>query len=200
MKTLLVLALSLLAFAAPARAQYNRPDAGWLVFSAGSIKRPMNFTFFYRKIGEESGLLGNTGGTIENSQSGLFAGDPDYAGREKGRVTVRRMEPGNYEIYRFSFLGTLTVDGAPWPATREFSLPFTITPGRATYIGDFARAPSLGTPLGKRLGASGFFVISDKHDRDIAIARKHEPALPPVTVSVPDVSTLGPELQAQEPQ
>ena len=40
------------------------------------------------------------------------------------------------------------------------------------YIGRFARAPSLGTPLEGELGAAGFFVISDQAATDLEIARR----------------------------
>jgi len=86
-------------------------------------------------------------------------------------------------------------------SARPFSIPFTIRPGEATYIGNFARAPSLGTSLGPVLGAAGFFVISDKSERDLAIARQRRPGLPPVTVTVTNVSTWGHAmLRVDEPQ
>ena len=58
----------------------------------------------------------------------------------------------------------------------------------------------LGTPLASRLGATGYFVVSDRHERDLAIARKKQPDLPPATVTVTDVSQFGwPFLFASDP-
>jgi hypothetical protein len=49
------------------------------------------------------------------------------------------------------------------------------------------------------LGAQGYFVIADKSDRDLAIARQRRPELPAATVAVTDVSAWGhPMLRADE--
>jgi hypothetical protein len=117
--------------------------------------------------------------------------DLDYQGREAGRVITRELPPGAYEIHDFGFRGTLIVAGVEWSSASPFSIPFTIKPGEATYLGNIARAPSLGTPLERELGAVGYFVISDQSERDLPLARAKTPTLPPVRMDVPDVTALG---------
>lgn len=179
-------------------AEYKGADAGYLVYSMGSLKIPINSTFYYRRIGSRS----KDRGVMEYNAVGFFTDKPDYEGHETGKVTVRRLEPGNYEVYQLGFAGTLigTATTYTWSSKTEFSMPFNIKPGGATYIGNFVRAPSLGTSLEPALGAKGFFVISDKHDRDLPIAQKSHPELPAVEVSVTDVSSWGyPVLLTKEP-
>ena len=184
---------------------YRGADAGTLIFSTGSVF-PMNFTFYYRKVGQGTNPDSTYGaGRIDCACVAFWRAqmsDPDYVGPpETGKVMIHHLPPGDYEVYTFGFSGTLIVAGVSWSPDKVFSLPFTIKPGQATYIGNFVRGPSLGTKLEPTLGAAGFFMISDKHERDIEIARKHDPNLPPVTVSVTDVSNLGyPMIFASDPR
>jgi hypothetical protein len=118
--------------------------------------------------------------------------DPDFnTGYETGKVQIQHLRPGKYEVYSFEFTGSSIGEWITWHPKKPFSIPFTINPGETTYIGNFARAPSLGTQKASELGAAGFFVVSDKHQRDIEIARRKRPDLTPVTVSVTDVSEFG---------
>ena len=183
---------------------YYGPDGGLLVYSAGSITGPMNFAFRYRRVSDAAGAATlDWGGTIGCGCVGLIraqAGGSDYSGRETGKVHIRRLPPGDYEVFNFGFGGSIGASVVTTSSARPFSIPFTIRSGEAVYIGNFARAPSLGTPLRPTLGARGFFVISNKSERDLAIARQRRPDLPNVTIAVTDVSAWGhPMLRVDEP-
>jgi hypothetical protein len=206
-----LIALALIAAVLPlessraADPQYPGEDAGVLIYSVGTLHIPMNFAFRYRRVASPSGgAASDWRGSIECRCVGFFRArrsNVDYDGPERGYVIVRRLPPGDYEVHDFGFSGSMGRAEVNWSSSRRFAIPFTIRTGEATYIGNFARAPSLGTPLQRTLGAAGFFVISDRSDRDIAIARQREPGLPPVRSSVFDVTTLGhPALLAHEPQ
>jgi hypothetical protein len=190
---LAVMAL-LLAVPGPATADTPEPP-GVLVYSVGSIDIAMNFAMEFRRIARPSGEpVRDNRSTMVCRCVGFFSPRPrdlDYQGREAGRVISRELPPGQYEIFDFGFSGTLIVAGVEWSSASPFSIPFTIRPGEATYIGNFARAPSLGTPLEGQLGAVGYFVVSDQSERDLPIARTKAADLPPVRVEVPDVSALG---------
>lgn len=174
---------------------YNGPDAGTLVFSVSTLKISMDFAFSYKRAEDppEKSLL--DADQIRCKCAGFWHAampDPDFnTGYETGKVRIQHLRPGKYEVYSFEFIGSSIGDWIIWHPKKPFSIPFTIKPGETTYIGNFARAPSLGTPKAAELGAAGFFVVSDKHQRDIEIARTKRPDLPPVTVSVTDVSEFG---------
>jgi hypothetical protein len=183
-----------LAFTNVASAQEDNA-AGSLIYSVGSVDIAMNFEFGFQRTATASGepVTDNRSAMVCRCV-GFFRPRPnnlDYYGREAGRVFILSLPPGRYEIYDFGFSGTLIVAGVEWSSATPFSIPFTINAGEATYIGNFARAPSLGTRLEPQLGAVGYFVVSDQSERDLAIARARDPALPAVRVEVVDVSNLG---------
>ncbi len=203
-KYLVCAAIVLLALAGcvsnPVERSYKGPDAGALVFSAESIGEPIQlvrFQFFYRKVVDSSGR----GGGISNSSGTLDGPDTDFIGHETGQVTVRYLEPGNYDVYAYKIYGAITGATVTWDSERQFSIPFSVSQGKTTYIGDFAgieltRDDVLGLPY----TSGAILVVSDKHDRDLAFAQKHDPGLFPVTIAVSDVSRLGdPCLRSREP-
>lgn len=187
--------VALFALSGVARAQVGGEAPGMLVYSVGSVDIAMSFRFEYRRTATSSGeaVTDNRGAMICDCV-GFFNPRPnnlDYRGREAGRVFVRTLPPGRYEIYDFGFRGTIVVANVEWSSATPLAVPFTINPGQTTYIGNFARAPSLGSRLEPELGAVGYFVVSDQSERDLPIARVKEPALLPVHIEVTDVSGLG---------
>lgn len=190
----LAVAAILLAITAPAQAaDYEGPDGGYLVWSAGSLAIPMNFTFHYRGLASAPGARRPWTGTIGCGCVGTWGPrrDFDYTGVENGKVRIERLPPGDYEIHDFGFGGFLAGTVTSYSSGRPFVIPFTIRPGQTTYIGGFARAVSLGTALEPTLGATGYFVISDQSARDLPIALARRPDLPAAMVSVADVSAFG---------
>lgn len=203
-ETILVILFVILPLGSTARAETPPADRGTLIYSVGTIEIPMNFSFSYRRIALNSGeAVRDSGGTIGCGCVGIFRArrsDVDYEGRERGKVYILSLPPGEYEIFDFGFGGTIGTLAIASSSARRFSLRFRIGSGEATYIGNFARAPSMGTPLRARFGAAGYFVISNKSERDIPIARRREPALSEVRIEVPDASATGqPMLFARDP-
>lgn len=201
-----VLAVLLLGWWQPSVAKAaddKAADAGLLIYSVGNIAIPMNFTFSYRRIASPSGQrTQDNRGSIKCKCVGFFSArvKTDYDGPEFGNVVVRSLPVGQYEINDFGFGGSTGAASVSWSSSNKFSLPFRIEPGRATYIGNFARGVTRGS-YDPRFGAAGFFVISDKALRDLAIARTRQPQLPPVTVQVADVAKLQhPMILAEAPR
>lgn len=207
-RSLLLLAFVLLAGRAAAsdrvHENYKGADAGVLIYAAGSIGPESNFKFFYRKVGAPSGYRGFGGdGSIYYDTRSLFISRPaDFTGHEDGQVVTTRLEPGSYEVYTYKIVAGAYGGEIDWgPAHGDFSIPFTIETGKATYIGDFAGIRLSGEgAFGSKTVEGGLIIVTDKHERDIPIAQKQMPNLPPVTVSVMDVSKLGePALLSKEP-
>ena len=194
----LCLALFLLP-ASPAQGRdkdYAGTDGGWLVYAVGTVKIGMHFAFSYRPVaGADGSPVQGWSGKIEPRLGGaiyLKIKKPDFSGEETGHVVVRRLPPGRYQVDKFSFGGSnLAGTAYNWRSAVPFALPFEIRPGEATYIGSFMRAPSLGTPLQPMLGAAGFFVVTDRGERDLPIARTKLPPETPIRSEVEDVSKFG---------
>jgi hypothetical protein len=165
---------------------YHGKDAGALVFAVGTLDQGPEVDFFFRKVGHESPLshwLPVFDGVI-SYKPGTFFHTPDFTGHEEGDVKIDYLKPGDYEIFGYR-------DPMNGVRPSDTSIPFTIRAGQTTYIGDFAglTITRLGFLDGPVDGVA--FVISDKHERDLAIAGKKDPQLPPATLAVPDTSKLG---------
>lgn len=205
MQRVFTLALSfvaaLLAAVGPAVArdrfpEYRGDDGGFLIYAVGTIAIGMRFDFPYRRVALPNGEpVQDWTGTIAPAVGGawvLKVKNPDFIGRETGHVVVRRLPPGQYLIDQFGFSGGGVGMGViDWSSAVPFAIRFTIKPGEATYIGSFMRAPSLGTPLEAQVNAAGYFLIADRNERDVPVARAKVPGLAQITIAVTDVTQFG---------
>jgi len=91
--------------------EYRGPDAGLVVYSVGTINIAMNFTFKYKRVRLASGeAVSDQRGTIECKCVGFVRAtmaNADFSGHETGKVVVRSLPPGHYEIYDFGFAGSM---------------------------------------------------------------------------------------------
>lgn len=172
--------LLMLCNAAAEAREYRGSDAGTLVVSLGILHgNKGDYTLMYKAAD------GSSDSEFSYIPTSILEARDDYQndGGETGQVQLRHLKPGNYLFFSFKAVDAL-VEVTP---RSDFSVPFTIKSGETTYVGDFAGVmPFLGSKP-----AGVYFVLSDKHDRDLAIARKKEPGLMPVTIAVPDAAALG---------
>lgn len=210
MFTARIVLFSLLLFGSPAIGakkanEYDGKDAGCLIYSVGTIKIGMHFTFPYRRVTTLDGSAVNDWkGEIKPKVGGAFylkVKNPDFTGDESGHVVVRCLPPGTYEVGDFEFYGSLPgVATYEWSPTHTTAFRFHLRSGQATYIGSFMRAPSLGTPLQPILGAAGFFVVADRNQRDLPIAKGRLRADMEITSEITDVTIFNhPALRVSEP-
>lgn len=197
--SLLGLAAVISAPAAAKDKEYEGPEGGYLVYSVGAIEGAgLGFLFYYRPTAVTGKPDRRWKGEIEPRLGGaihLKVKNPEFTGSEVGEVVVRRLPPGSYEVHNFYFGGSnLAGTTYDWSSAVPFSLPFTIRPGEATYIGTFMRGQSAGTPLQPVLGFAGFFLLADRSDRDVPIARAKLPSGTKFVVEVTDVSAFGNEM------
>ena len=115
---------------------------------------------------------------------------------ESGAVVVKVLPPGDYAIVNYSKFYNNGAVEKTWEARRDFSLPFTIRPGRSVYIGNF-KAISLteknvfGLPLPV---AEVVLAVADRSTRDLPIAEAKDPATGQIDVSISDVEKAGDRL------
>jgi hypothetical protein len=74
----------------------------------------------------------------------------------------------------------------------EFSIPFTIKPGKTVYLGEFRAMDITGQNLfGIPLAAGAKFQIFDRSTRDLAIAKRKDPAISAAEIRIPDPAKIG---------
>jgi hypothetical protein len=174
---------------------YSGDDAGFMVIAMGSgtsvESRAISYTLNFRR--KESSEVGTISFTPHRPALPFLGTKRDFdEPNETGFVDVRKLAPGEYEIYGISaaMYGTLQWR---WQPKDEFSIPFTISPGVATYLGDFRgvgtserSAWSLGAPL----PTGAYFVVSNRADRDVPIARRKAPTFDQVNPAVPTEAVI----------
>jgi hypothetical protein len=112
--------------------------------------------------------------------------------KEEGMVDVRRLPPGDYEIFNFQVHRNAGYLQTWWGSKQDFSIPFSIIAGRATYVGELMAVGLKGEKgfLGARSPLGAYFVLTDKSDRDVPIAKQKEPGIGEVVSAVIDPAAL----------
>jgi len=185
---------ALVANSGPLAGGYQGADAGYLIVTLAAAQgtRYRSYSFYFRR--RDGGGKGSIwwGQDDASDRRPLDIDD----GAEQALIDIRRLPPGDYEIYNFDIVLNPPSMWQPWFAARDFAIPFTIAPGRATYIGEL-KAVALTTPgpFGNTLANGAYFVLSDKSARDLAIARRKEPGLPAaIADEASDARAIGHEL------
>jgi len=123
----------------------------------------------------------------------------DFVGPdEAGMVIVRPLAPGDWGVCSYFVSSVLGMDFTPsgsqfdqLVSPKNFFIPFNISAGRATYIGDFLAVPTTVKNLfGMGVQGGPRWIVTDKSTRDVPVAQQKNPNLGPVDVSVFDVDRL----------
>jgi hypothetical protein len=96
----------------------------------------------------------------------------DFAeGNSRGSVFFAQLAPAEYEIFNFHLVHDMGPLGRTIFRSRaEFSVPFSITEGRATYLGQILTVVERGKNIfGMTMPAGGYFVVSDQMERDLRL-------------------------------
>jgi len=119
---------------------------------------------------------------------------------EAANIFVWPLAPGNYEIYDFDVLYSVGNGWSTFSSKVEFSVPFTIEPGRTIYLGEFRAMDLNGRNIfGLPVPAGVKFQIFDKSARDLALAKARESAITEFKISLPDPSKIGSPLFERTP-
>jgi tetratricopeptide (TPR) repeat protein len=169
---------------------YAGADAGYVVLSISVNDSGVGFRQLY--LDAE-----NANGTVRTAfqlspDTGLFSHKNDFVdGKIMGSVIVRALRPGNYELTRF-LEGTGDNCGYSSVMAAYFHLPFTVTPGKVTYLGNFRYEPFLwANTFGAICTTGGYFVVTDQSARDVALAKVKQAALPTdLQTKLPDFAAL----------
>jgi len=174
----------------PLSGKYSGSDAGYLVMTLAA-RSDTSYTAYDMAFRTKDG---SARGSVWWGQTNMFDRrklDIDD-GQEKAIVDVRRLPPGDYEIVNFDVDLVGGVARSTWRSKKDFSIPFTIAPGRATYVGEFLAVRINGKNFfGMTVPNGAYFVLADKAEREIALAKQKEPGIAEVTSAVGDPKIIG---------
>lgn len=176
---------------------YAGPDAGKVVLGMGAAAGTSysSYSLFFRKRvvsanGEKAAVAKFS--YLQNSI--FFKQAPDYQSPlEAGVILVHSLPPGDYEIFNFD----IHYDGGAiqknFGSRVDFSIPFSVKPGKATYLGNYQANKLTGKNfLGITLPLGAFFVVTDRLNLEFSIAEtKTKAQLPAGLHSTPKPSQIG---------
>jgi hypothetical protein len=182
----------------------SAPSDGYLIISLGSLN-PGIVERLYLRLRETSSR--KTHDVLFTPQSRGNDQLHDFSnGKISASVYVLRLPPGQYEFYSFASksqvlssagLGQkdsgLTPSIASLGPKQEFSVPFAIERGKATYVAQFMHNVfyARGTNPLRNPGFS-YFVVSNQQGRDVDTARKRGDISRdvPVISAIPDLMAI----------
>jgi hypothetical protein len=137
-----------------------------------------SWSLLFRSVNGETKYSNVMKGKMDKSQP---FGKYDFDFKEKkdsGNIFAYLVPAGDYEIY-----GTEITQSNGFTHTRwkdnKFSLKIHAEPGKIIYIGEYAIQPVYNgrNMMGVPLVGSGFWLIDDKSDRDLALLKNKYPNL-----------------------
>jgi hypothetical protein len=165
---------------------YDGADAGYLVASLAMAPDAMydNVEFDFRsRDGQVDERL------FWVNDAALLSPAADFREADaKGAIATVRLKPGQYEFYSFG----VKRGNRGYTPRIAYSISFTVESGKVTYVGQFLMR---GVPerSGSLLGETvieglPYFVVSNRQERDMALAKDKVPELDafPVVTSIPD--------------
>lgn len=203
--------------------EYKGADAGYLVASIGEENGTdyMEYALQVRRKGASTPYE-------QTSIAYPFAFTRSYKDNEgKGAVNIKRFSPGEYEVFALyvtennsapqvklmpnqEFSVPLKVSNFELMtkmltsySAMEFSIPITIKPGKATYIGNY-QAVTFATyrnALGLQRSTGGaYFILQDKRERDVALAKELDSSITDIEFMLPTINSIGtPYIRSNKP-
>lgn len=167
---------------------YEGPNAGYAVTSiavrSSALFDTVGLHFRRRGSGDDRGRLWFSNDTLTVGPKADF----DTA-HNRGFVGSLRLAPGEYEIYNVE-----ARYGNNWFSIKQdFSIPFTVSPGAITYVGEYTfDAVSGKNVFGSTVPAGPVISIGDQQARDVAVLKVRLPETAGMSVqrSVPDPKAL----------
>lgn len=191
MKFFTALLLTQLALLLPALAAGREAATGKIIWSVATNKDADIFEMFAFQFRSRDGKHSDY---ASYSHDSLLSPGSDFAGEdEKGGVQILTLPAGEWEMYQCAMTGrSSALDSTSFYPSKEFSVPITVIPGGTVYIGSYRAVWITGKDaFGGATTTGGYFAVSDQGGRDIAIAKKKDPAIGDVEARIPDYGALG---------
>jgi len=167
--SLLVAVLAAIGLSPAASAQGG--GKGWIVLSV-SQERQMTTAFVVLRAFDDPENKKEVGFTLS-----LFTSDQhQWSDNSAGVVRAIELPAGAWRVASFRLESSIT--NRRWSPRQEFSIPFTVSPGEVTYLGEFLATGTYGKPLlGLRAVEKPYFLVSDQRARDVPIAARETPEI-----------------------
>lgn len=158
----------------------------WSVTTDAKINAFEQFAFFFKSRDGKHRDYASYSHDSFLSKGSDFIGDS-----EKGGVEILTVPAGDWEMISYNMSGLSGLGSATFFPKEDYSIPITVKPGRAVYIGSYRAAWANGQNIfGMGIRVGGYFVVSDGSERDITIAKKKGPLITDVDVQIPDFASL----------
>jgi hypothetical protein len=120
----------------------------------------------------------------------IFSSDRDFDDQtENGIVKILSLAAGEWGIVSYSAYAGVT----QYMPRDDIFVPFTVSSGQTIYVGDYELVTRVGKNwLGMKLEYDPRFIVTDKSQRDVAIAKRKDPNVGDVVVAVPDIAPNSP--------
>lgn len=157
---------------------YSGPDAGQVALGIGAAQGTtyQSYTLLFRRT-DGSGKVGR----FTYFQDNIFSSQKrDYdTPTESGVVLLSSLPAGRYEIYDFDVFMNGGRYRQNFRSRAEFSIPFVVQPGKAVYLGNYQANGVRGRNIvGIPITAGAFFVVEDRLQQDVQLARARTNPIP----------------------
>ena len=175
---------------------YSGPDAGQVAIGIGAAHgaQYQSYTLLFRRTdGSGAGKVGR----LTYFQDNIFSSQKrDYdTPTESGVVLLSSLPAGTYEIFDFDIFMNGGMYRQNFKSKVGFSIPFIVRPGRAVYLGNYQANAIWGRNMvGIPITAGAFFVVEDRLQQDVELARARTNPIPvasQVESAVPSVAAIG---------
>jgi hypothetical protein len=184
--------LALFTATAPAFGASDSQPTGKIIWSVTTgINRNLPETFAFRFKTPDGKHTDYASYTHDNF---LLSRGSDFKDEiRKGGVQVLTVPAGEWDFYTYIMDGPQSAMSSMTLSPKDdFSVPITVTPGGTTYIGSYDAQWTNGKNIfGMGISTGGYFVVSDQGARDIAIAKRKDPAIGEVSTTIPDYKSMG---------
>ena len=153
---------------------YAGPDAGKVVLGIGAATGTSysSYSLLFRKRSSPGGEKAAAGRFTYFQTNTVYKQAADYqSSAEDGVVLVHSLPPGEYEIYNFDIHFNGGTVQNHYGSRTEFSIPFSVKPGQATYLGNYQANGLTGKNfVGLSLPAGAVFLVTDRLKSELPIA------------------------------
>ena len=154
------------------------------MFGSGTFEYT-SYDFYFDQTNATEGV-DPISGAVEFASRPMLGGkgDSDYEVEDgRGHVLVVPLTAGEYEFNRWRIYSNNGQMESSWFSREPYSIPFTVKPGEALYIGELRVAHTFGKNVFNMIiPTGGLYTCNDEFERDMPLIKEDYPFIEGVTV------------------